>query len=296
MKNIIFLITISFSLFQACSNFKFCNNSIPSNSLICIVNIDSTKLSLLKEVYNSNVLADSIPSDKDGNLTGFKTGNRYILENILKPAIELNRKKLEMLPQNEIINQMTILSFKVFQSLLQKDFYRWGGDLLDLDDPQSEGVRFRYKYGLDCSGFAVSGYELAVESELIDSKGILFSSKGYKEFCYETGFIDGGGINGTSNGFRLDTKELDRLGTEVLRIEKNQEIKLEDVAKLRAGDIVGRNGHFGIIVESGNILYYLESGGWVVPFCDGNPVEVFSALNRFSENGYVSVRRCLEVK
>ncbi len=91
----------------------------------------------------------------------------------------------------------------------------------------------------------------------------------------------------------MDTSELYRLGKEVFRIQKDEKPSKEQLEMIKPGDIAGRNGHFGIIVEIDNELYYLESGGWVVPSVGGYPVEIKYALEKFAKNGYVMVRRCL---
>jgi hypothetical protein len=113
-------------------------------------------------------------------------------------------------------------------------------------------------------------------------------------YCKENSLEDTGGREGTANNFRLDTKEMALLGKEIFRIEKGSAANNEQIKLLQPGDIVGRSGHFGIIIFVNNKPYYLESGGWVVPPAGGFPVEAKTAIEVFARNGYVSVRRCLE--
>ena len=226
-------------------------------------------------------------------IEGLVTQNKTFFEKVMLP--ELNEYRDELAKQDDeiIISTLAKYTFKVYQTYFGQGFYRWGGDLFDLDDPQPKGLLYERPYGLDCSGFTTAAYDIAVYMELIPAEKAVFSSKGYKLFCDETGFDDGGSLVGGSNRYRLDTSELYRLGEEVFRIEKNEKPTKEQLSRIKPGDIAGRNGHFGIIVEIEDKLYYLESGGWVVPVVGGYPVEIKHALMKFAKNGYVSVRRCL---
>ncbi|MDP4176199.1 MAG: hypothetical protein Q8933_19620, partial [Bacteroidota bacterium] len=115
-------------------------------------------------------------------------------------------------------------------------------------------------------------------------------------YCKKNNVEDKGGLDGEGNNFRVDTRELASLGREIIRIDEGGTPTDEQVSKLQAGDLVGRNGHFGIIVEINGELFYLESGGWVVPNTGGNPYHAKEALEIFAKHGIVMVRRVLADK
>lgn len=248
----------------------------------------------LKIRFNKESLADSVyVVKKDTSWTGFNTSNREFLEDVITPMLEPYIEPLSRLSDNEIINELTLFIFDLYQAYFGQSFYRWGGDLFDLDDPQTRGAAIHKRYGLDCSGFVTAPYELAVHFGLIPDSLALFSTQGYKLYCEETGFQDGGGLDGGPNNYRLDTRELNQLGKEIYRIEKGGSLRRKYLKNLQPGDIAGRNGHYGIIVFIENEPYFLESGGWVVPLVDGYPVKADAALKKFAENRYVIVRRVL---
>lgn len=248
----------------------------------------------LKSRFNGDVLADSLYFEKgDTAWTGFKTQNQEFLKDVITPALEPYLGRLSSLPYHEIINELALFTFNIYQEYFGKSFYRWGGDLFDLDDPQTKGSTSSKLYGLDCSGFVTAPYELAVHFGLIPDSLALFSTQGYKHYCDKTGFQDRGGLDGGPNNYRLDTRELNQLGNEIFRIEAGCSFPRKLLKKLQPGDIAGRNGHYGIIVHIHGKPYYLESGGWVVPNADGYPVKAGTALTRFARKRYVSVRRVL---
>ena len=232
-------------------------------------------------------------SEERNGIEGLVTNNEYFFKTVMLPELQEYVDKLKNAGQEEIISTLAKYTFEVYQEYFGQGFYRWGGDLFDLDDPQPKGLLYERPYGLDCSGFTTAAYDIAVYLDLIPAGSALFSSKGYQLFCEQTGYKDGGSLVGGSNRYRLDTSELYRLGEEVFRIEKDGKPTKDQLALLRPGDIAGRNGHFGIIVEIDNELYYLESGGWVVPVVGGYPVKIKAALEKFAKNGYVVIRRCL---
>ncbi len=248
----------------------------------------------LKIRFNSEMLADSLYYEKgDTAWTGFKTRNSVFLEDVITPVIEPYLDELSTLSYSEIINELALFTFNIYQEYFGKSFYRWGGDLFDLDDPQTKGNTSRKLYGLDCSGFVAAPYELAVHFGLIPDSLALFSTQGYKLFCLSTGFNDSGGLDGGSNNYRLDTRELNQLGKEIFRVEAGNSPQKAQLNELQPGDIVGRNGHYGIIVTIHGKPYFIESGGWVVPNSGGYPVKAGPALTRFARKRYVSVRRGL---
>lgn len=246
----------------------------------------------LKIRFNGDVLADSLYYEKgDTAWTGFKTQNREFLTEVITPALTPYLEELSTLSQPDIINELALFTFNIYQAYFGQSFYRWGGDLFDLDDPQTRGSTSRKLYGLDCSGFITAPYELAVHFGLIPDSVALFSTQGYKLFCEKTGFEDRGGLDGRSNNYRLDTRELNQLGEEIFRTEKGQSPRRKEIKMLQPGDIAGRNGHYGIIVFIENEPYFLESGGWVVPVAGGYPVKARTALTRFVRRRYVRVGR-----
>ena len=229
-------------------------------------------------------------------ISGYRTKNKLFLEKVITPLVKPHLSQISQMKQTEIINYFTLFSFEIYQRYFGKSFYRWGGDILDLDDPQEKGVRNKFAYGLDCSGFIASPYELAVHFGLMKEDETLFASSGYRKYCLANGRQDVGGREETSNNYRLDTPELAELGEEVFRLEKGQIPTTDQIKLLQPGDIVGRSGHLGIIAELNDEPYYLESGGWVVPKNGGIPVNAFDALKIFASTGSITVRRCLESK
>lgn len=246
--------------------------------------------------FNPLVKAEFKTIIKNGKeFSGYVSNNKKFLEEVITPILKPHLQNLKTKHPVEIINILALFGHEIFRKYFGKDFYRWGGDILDLDDPQDESIRYEFAYGLDCSGFTTLPYELAVYFKLFspEATSALFSSKGFEFFCKQNNVEDKGGREGTSNNFRVDTKDLYTLGNEIIRIEKNQTPTSEQLALLQAGDIVGRDGHFGIIVEIEDELFFLESGGWVVPNNDGFPCSIKESIEIFAKRGTVSVRRCL---
>jgi len=188
--------------------------SIPAKELNCVIKYEISGKHL---EFNADTIADSVKMNINGEeFYGFKSNNFEFFEKVMKPIILNHLDELERLPNSEIINQLTIFVYQIYQDYFGKSFYRWGGDIFDLDDPQIESIRYKNKYGLDCSGFTVSGYELAAYFNLIPKEKLIFSSHGFRLFCERTGFEDTGGLIQKSNNYRLDTKELNRIGKEVI--------------------------------------------------------------------------------
>lgn len=224
---------------------------------------------------------------------GYTTNNREFFKTEMKPLIEEHRDELSKLKPADLINALTLFTHEMYRNYFGADFYRWGGDLFDRDDPQIDGHRHEYKFGLDCSGFAVSGHEIAVEMGFLESKDALFSAKGFERYCHENQVPDKGGRNGTPNRFRLDTVDLDSLGQIVLIVEKGCPPTRKQMKSIQPGDLVGRSGHISVIVKINDEPYYLESGGRVVPRHGGLPVLAREAIAMFAEHGTVYIRRGL---
>lgn len=236
----------------------------------------------------------TVEDDDKKTISGYRTTNKLFLEKVITPLITPHLAELSKKQPVEIINTLTLFGFEIYQKYFGRNFYRWGGDILDLDDPQERSVRYQYSFGLDCSGLSAMPYELAVYFNLLKHDQLLFSSKGYEKYCAQNNIKDVGGINGSANNFRLDTQEMAELGREVFKIEKGDLPTEEQIKFLQPGDIVGRSGHFGIIAEIRGEPYYFESGGWVVPKNDGIPVKAIDALRIFASSGAITVRRCLD--
>lgn len=251
----------------------------------------------LKKEFNALSKAKLITVKKDNGkvIKGYSTSNREFLKKVIAPAVKPYLSELSKMKQTEMINTLALFEHELYTIYFGKDFYRWGGDILDLDDPQDESIRFECKYGLDCSGFSTSPYELAVYFGLMkpDDDGALFSSKGFELYCKKNNLKDSGGREGTTNNFRLDTKELANLGREIFVVKKGTAPTDAQLKMLQPGDLVGRDGHFGIVVFINNKPYYLESGGYVVPLKGGLPYPAGRSIEIFANDGDVFVRRSL---
>jgi len=79
----------------------------------------------------------------------------------------------------------------------------------------------------------------------------------------------------------------------IFNVKQGEKPTKEQMSLLQPGDIVGRSGHFGIIVFINNKPYYLESGGWVVPEKGGLPYLAEESLKLFAETGDIEIRRAL---
>jgi hypothetical protein len=292
-----FFIFLIILLFYSCSSSnKLEKISIDYNSFPKIIELPELDTSTFGK-YNRDTpgIEKTITKENGKSYTGFITNNNEFYQKILKPILIKQSDKLKNLSKTELINALTIFGHEMFRIYFGEDFYRWGGDINDLDDPQSRLPRFKYSYGLDCSGFASLPYEIAVDLGLMDYKedGAVFSHKGFEYYCKKNNVKDMGGRDNTSNNFRIDTKDLSTLGRTLFSIEKNGTPSREEVSKLQPGDLVTKNGHVGIIVKIKGDLYFLESGGTVVPNNNGQPCRAFEALKLFAKNGPTTIRRSL---
>jgi hypothetical protein len=248
--------------------------------------------------YNGSVLAEwtSLRKDNGKTIEGYVSDNRSFFETVMAPAIEKRLDDYRSRPVIEAINDFALLGHEIYRTWIGREFYRWGGDLFDLDDPQAEGIRHDRRYGIDCSGFASLPYEIAVHFGLLkpEEPSAVFSSKGFEHFCHTQGCQDRGGRGGTSNRYRVDSSEMAELGREVIHIPQGGKASPEEIAKCQAGDLMGRPGHFGIVVEIQGELYYLESGGWVCPPRGYRPWPLAKAIEIFAQGGPLTIRRSLE--
>jgi|WetSurMetagenome_2_1015567.scaffolds.fasta_scaffold04571_3 hypothetical protein len=256
---------------------------------------DPTEQQLQRFNANAPGAKDSLVKSDSVVLRGIVTRNREFLQEVITPILSSHLASLREKRPAEIINALALFGHEIFRTYFGGDFYRWGGDLHDLDDPQERGVRFACRYGLDCSGCASMPYELAADFNLVDTTGDLpvFSSKGFERYCLSHNFPDLGGRDGGSNHFRLDTDDMRRVGREVFALPRGGTPTPEDMKLVQPGDLVCRNGHVGIIVEIEGDMYYLESGGWVVPRAGGYPCHALESITICAKNSPVSVRRSL---
>lgn len=288
-------------LFFSCKYIRINDPLSNYNELNNIVQISApTEKQRLKFNINSQSEKITIAKENNKTVTGYPTNNKEFFDEIIMPIIKNNLSSLSEKNPVELINSLTLFIYQVYRVYFGVDmksggFYRWGGDIFDLDDPQKEGIRHDKKYGLDCSGFVSAAFETAVYFGLIksDDDAAVISSQGFQLYCLKNNITDRGGIDGTSNRFRVDSSEMMKLGREIFAVPKNHSPKKEDISKLQPGDIVGRPGHVGIVVDIKGTLYYLESGGWVVPLNKGVPVLIAKAITIFAKGGPVYVRRVL---
>jgi len=238
---------------------------------------------------------DSVIKNATTLLRGFRTRNREFLIGVIDPLVRPVLDSLRGKHPTEIINALAVFGHEIFRTYLGRDFYRWGGDINDLDDPQERSIRHAFAYGLDCSGYATLPYELAVHYGLIDSTadGALFSSYGFARYCRTHNFQDRGGRGGTTNRYRPDTDDLHRIGREIFAVERGGAPTPEQMQQTQPGDIVIRNGHVGLLVRIDGTMYYLESGGWVVPLVGGFPCRAQESIEIFARGGPLSIRRAL---
>jgi hypothetical protein len=238
---------------------------------------------------------DSIVKNDTLILRGHTTRNKEFLTDVIDPALAPYLDSLRKKHPADMINDLALFGYELYQTFFGKDFYRWAGDIMDIDDPQDRGHRALYRYGLDCSGYVGFPYETAVYFGLIDSTSpaAVYSSKGFAQYCRLHNAIDRGGRSGTSNNFRLDTYDFVTLGREVFALSKGGSPTPEQMALAQPGDIVGRPGHIGILIRIENDMYYLESGGAVVPRSGYAPAHAVEALTIFAKNGPLTIRRSL---
>lgn len=252
----------------------------------------------LAAIYNGSASAERVSLRKEDGKTveGYVSDNRSFFETVMAPAIEKRLDDYRTRPVIEAINDFALFGHETYRNWIGREFYRWGGDLFDLDDPQEEGIRHDLRYGIDCSGFASLPYEIAVHYALLrpQEPGAVFSSKGFEYFCQTQGYQDRGGRGGSTNRYRVDSSEMAKLGREVIHIPQGEKASPEQIDKCQAGDLMGRPGHFGIIVEIQGELYYLESGGWVCPQRGYRPWPLAESIEIFAQGGPLTIRRSLE--
>jgi len=296
MKLKLFIVIFSL-LLLSCSNKNVIRENSYEMTLVKKIITIPNPTTEHKNKFNESIESEPVTfTKKDSSIIGFKTKNKLFFDEIIDPLISAKLDTLKKLHPVDAVNELTLFVFDIYQQYFGKSFYRWAGDIFDIDDPQPKGSRYNKSFGLDCSGFVNSPYEIAVKYDLIKPEETPFSSKGFKIYCEANNLTDKGGLYDTPNNFRLDTRDFVLVGQEIITIPKGESIDTEQLLKLQAGDLVGRAGHIGIIVQINGELYYLESGGWVVPSAGGNPVKATESIKMFAKGGSLTIRRCLPFK
>ncbi len=259
----------------------------------------------LKEKFNRETPADMVQVKKIGGfiIEGFATENQKFLEEVVRPALQPQLDKLKALPPQQQISHLALFGYEVVRVYFGEptqtwEFYRWGGDLFDLDDPQEAGRRFDKRYGLDCSGLVALPFELAVYFDLMKAEdpAAVFGSQGFAQYCQKHQVEDKGGRGGTSNRFRVDSSDMSRLGREVFSVPLGESVKKTQLKKLQPGDVISGPGHVGILVDWQGELHYIESGVTVIGENGHRIVPAEEGLNQFARDYPVSVRRSLPDK
>lgn len=296
MKSYLLILVTLFLSLQAFSYAQTDTTAVSYDSFKRVIKIPAPTAALKKE-FNALSKAKEITIKKENGKTikGYSTSNKVFLKKVIAPIVKPYLSELSKMQPADMINTLALFGHELFSLYFGRDFYRWGGDILDLDDPQNESIRYTCKYGLDCSGFSTSPYELAVYFGLLkpEDDGALFSSKGFELYCKKNNIKDSGGREGTSNNYRLDTKELAGLGRDVFTVKKGTAPTDAQLKMLQPGDLVGRDGHFGIIVFINSKPYYLESGGYVLPVKGGLPYPAGRSIEMFAKDGDVFIKRSL---
>ena len=254
-------------------------------------------------LFNTSVPAEKITVNKGEGIliSGYVTSNATFMGEVMKPLAAPYIDSLRKMHPVESVNALTLFVYESYLVYFGSDkyhtwdLYRWGGDLLDLDDPQEEGHRHEYRFGLDCSGFVSAPYELAVDFGILraEDEAAAFSSRGFAVYGKNHGIQDKGGRKGTSNRFRVDSSEMSRIGREIISIEKGGVPEADALSKLQPGDVVTGPGHAGIIARARGELYYLEFGRTVIPLEGMIMTHAEEGLQQFARDYPLKVRRVL---
>ncbi len=259
----------------------------------------------LAAIYNADAEGDFIAeytqADMADTLDGYVTDNRSFFTEVLRPAVEPYLDSLNNLEKYQAVNVLTLFIHESFQDFFGLSYYRWGGDITDRDQPQPPGyTRSTKRYGMDCSGFAASPYEVAVLLGILDSTKYesAFSCFGFKHICETDPEIsDGGGRGGSANNYRLEVSDMAKIGETITTIPSGTTPTDAQMQLMQAGDLVIKSGHAGILIEIYDELYFLESGGGTLRE-DGlyTPYRAKEALADFAASRTTSIRRCLPEK
>jgi hypothetical protein len=88
-------------------------------------------------------IKDTILLESGEELTGAITNNRQFFNEVVDPALQGYIDKLKDQSKVEAINNLAIFSHQVYQNYFGKGFYRWGGDIFDLDHPAGKRLAVR---------------------------------------------------------------------------------------------------------------------------------------------------------
>ncbi|MBW6458412.1 MAG: hypothetical protein K0B52_04535, partial [FCB group bacterium] len=174
-------------------------------------------------VFNADAIGDFIEgyqqADMTDTLNGYVTDNHTFYTQMLFPAIEPCLDSLRSLQKCDAVSALTLFIHESFRDFfgVNLGYYRWGGDITDRDQPQTATSHStsRKRYGMDCSGFGASPYEVAVLLGILDSTSneSAFSSFGFKHICENDPAIsDGGGRGGTTNNYRMEVSDMYKVG------------------------------------------------------------------------------------
>ena len=257
-------------------------------------------------VFYDGALGDYIPEytqpDMADTLEGYVTSNFDFWTQVLLPEVQPYQDSLLLLEKYQAVNCLTLFIYESYMTFFGQSFYRWGGDITDRDQPQTETSHSTSmeRYGMDCSGFGASPFEAAVMLGILDSTldESAFSWFGFRNICQtDSSVYDGGGRGGSTNNFRLEVSDMDKVGELITTIQAGTTPTDDQIALMQAGDVVTKRGHMGILVEINNELYFLESGGSTVGE-DGlyTPYLAKDALEDFASSRTTTIRRCLPDK
>jgi hypothetical protein len=257
----------------------------------------------LAAVYNYDAIGDFISGyqqdDMTDTLNGYITDNYDFYEQVLKPVLSQYVDSLKTLQKYQALNCITLFIQESYQKFFGLGYYRWGGDITDRDQPQTATSHSTSKkrFGMDCSGFGASPYEVAVLLGVLDStqNESAFSSFGFKHICEnDPNISDGGGRGGTTNNYRMEVSDMYKVGRLITSISSGSTPTDAQIALMQAGDVVLKSGHMGILVEINEHLYFLESGGSTLKE-NGlyTPYLAKDALAHFAQSRTTSIRRCL---
>jgi len=260
----------------------------------------------LQALFYDGAIGDSITiytqPDMDDTLSGYVTDNSAFWTQALYPSIEPYLDSLKELQKYQAINALTLLIYESYMDFFGKSFYRWGGDITDRDQPQNSWSHSTAmeRYGMDCSGFGASPFEAGVLLGILDStqEESAFSWFGFRHICRtDPDISDGGGRYGSTNNFRMEVSDMDKVGRVITTISSGTTPSDAQIEMMQAGDVVIKRGHMGILVEINEELYFLESGGSTVNE-EGlyTPYLAKDALADFASYRTTTIRRCLPDK
>jgi hypothetical protein len=257
-------------------------------------------------IYNDTATGDYIEvytqPDMSDTLDGYVTDNYDFYLQVLFPELQPYVDSLKNIQKYRAVNALTLFIYESYQRFFGDSFYRWGGDITDRDQPQTAGSHrtSTKRYGMDCSGFGASPFEVAVLLGVLDSTSeeSAFSSFGFQHICEnDPGISDGGGRGGSTNNYRMEVSDMYKVGSLITSIAAGNSPTDTQMSLMQAGDVVLRSGHMGILVEINDELYFLESGGSTVSE-EGlyTPYRAKEALTDFATSRTVEIKRCLPVK